>query len=83
MPHATILRDEVWGRQESEVRKVFELTHLKWSPAAELPGAPSGAGGENVSLQCARLGEVFNRTENGAGREGGGRKRYSKIQRRP
>lgn len=45
MPHATILRDEVWGRQESEVRKVFELTHLKWSPAAELPGAPSGAGG--------------------------------------
>ena len=29
--------------------------------------------GENVS---SRLGEVFNRTENGAGREGGGRKRY-------
>lgn len=36
-----------------------------------------------MSSQCARLGEVFNRTENGAGREGGGRKRYSKIERRP
>lgn len=46
MPQATILREEVWGRQESEVREVFELTHLKWSRLQSFQERHPEPGGE-------------------------------------